>query len=63
MKRVCLHEFQHLPIRNWPLRFHKVEHKRWPINVVGVEKPDRRIVPIGDDLHSHLTFEHRVGVV
>ena len=63
MKRVCLHEFEHLPVNDRPLRLHQVKYKRWSINAVRVEKADRRIVPIGDDLHADLTFQHRVCVV
>ncbi len=63
MKRVCLHELEHLPIDDRPQRLHQVEYKRWSINAVCVEKADCRIVPMGDDLHADLTFEHRVCVV
>jgi len=63
MKRLRLDEFQDLPVNDRSLRLHQVEHKRGPINAVRVEKAYCRIVPIGDDLHADLTFEHRVGVV
>jgi hypothetical protein len=47
MKRVRLHEFQHFPVNDWPLRFHQVKHKCRPICIIGMKKANCWIVSIG----------------